>query len=172
MATIGEGVSVSRVLGLAPHVRLNTETPEQVPVPPVGVDTWAARAEDATVTEAMVTHYIADVIGIVDGRLLRRHYLINEDSLASVIATTAGIVTVGAAATLISAVFPAKAGMNDQASYSAELWDRFNRDLEALALMIDKLLKDETNPDTGGAGRGGRIRGTFREATITDALEW
>lgn len=172
MATIGEGVSVQRVLGLAPHVRLNTATPEQVPVPPAGVDTWANRAEDATVTEATVAHYIADVIGIVDGRLLRRHYLKNEDSLASVIATTAGIVTVGAAATLISAVFPTKAGVNDQASYSAELWDRFNRDLEALALMIDKLLKDETDPNTGGAGRGGRIRGTFREATITDDLEW
>jgi len=168
MAELSDGVSVSRVLGLAPHVRLAAEPTQTEGTPP---DTWGPRAEDATVTNETVEAFIADVTGVVDGRLLRRHYIKTEAVLTSIENTARGIITVGAAATLISAVFPAKAGINDQTSYSAELWARFNTDLDALAEAVDQALKDQDDPKTGGSSVGS-IRGTFREASITDDMQW
>lgn len=168
MSALSEGVSVEQVLALAPHVTL---APSTSPSPaPTGDPVWAETRADAKPTIADVERFINDVANTVDGRLLRRAYLTNVTIAASINQAAASIITVGAAATLISAAFPTKAGINDQASYSAELWARYQAELDALEEALDQALTDQKNPSHGGTSS--QIRGTFREPTITDDLEW
>lgn len=172
MAGLHLGVSVEQVLALAPHVTLDTETP--APAPTNGV--WAKNpSEDRKTTAENVQQFIEDVANQAEGRLLRRLYIKDPEAREIVEASARGIIAVGAAATLISAVFPAKAGINDQTSYSAELWARFNTQLDRLVEDVNTLLEDQKNPETGGeapAPISGLIGSMFRESAIKDEPKW
>lgn len=168
MPALSEGVSVEQVLALAPHVTLAPSTTSTPPAP--GDNVWTEQRVDAKPAPEHVRQFIEDVARAVDGRLLRRAYLTNATIAGSINSAAQSIVIVGAAATLISAVYPTKAGINDQASYSAELWARYQADLDALAESLEQALADQDKPSHGGTAT--QIRGTFREPTITDDLVW
>ena len=168
MAAPDWGVSVEEVLALAPHVSLAEDSPATVS----GV--WAESPVDAKLTRSNVEGFIRDVGRGVGMRLVRRSYLRNAEARQMIEDAVPAVVVTGAAATLISAVYPAKAGVNDQASYSAELWARYNTDLEALIKAVEDALVDQNDPDKGADGKPvpGRISGSFREPVITDDIVW
>lgn len=169
MPALGEGVSVKQVLALTPHVTLSKAPDSPAPAPP-GEDVWGSSKVDARPTTEDVESFITDVTNGVGMRLLRLAYLTNPTVAETLRASANSVIVVGAAATLISAVYPTKAGLNDQSSYSAELWARYNIELDKTQAALEQALKDQFNPNTGGTAS--QIRGTFRDATITDDLVW
>lgn len=173
MANFEWGVGTKDVLARAPHVTIAPASSED-PAPPAGGVWKAERAVDAQVTLADVESFIGQVGDDVHGRLLRRLYIKSEEIRAAIEGSAKALVIIGAAATTISAVFPAKAGTNDQSSYSAELWEQFHAGIDDLSKLIDKTIDDQTNPDTGGPTepKAGLVGSMFREATVKDVQMW
>lgn len=154
------GVSVDEVLALAPHVVLASPPAE-------GAGTWADPQAGKTTT-AQVEQWVTDVAAMVELRLHRRVKLTDPVMLGTITRGAHTITAVGAAATMVSAVYPTKAGINEQASYSAELWARYNRELDVLAEALDAWIEDG---DTGGATKGA-IGGSFPEPAFPDGMSW
>lgn len=106
---------------------------------------------------------------MVDLRLRRRSKLTDPALVSRVERGARTLTVVGAAATLVSAVYPTKAGVNEQASYSAELWARYNRELEALTDALDEWISEG---DTGIGPAQGSIGGAFPEPAFPDGMTW
>lgn len=169
MPVLGEGVSVEQVLMLTPHVSVLDTTSSTVPAPPRN-DVWKEQKTGTTPSKEDIQQFIKDVSNAVRMRLIRIAYITNEAVVTTLASNANSIIVVGAAATLVSAVYPAKAGINEQTSYSQELWARYNLELDALQTAMEQALKDQNSSSTGGTSS--KIRGTFRDAVITDDLVW
>lgn len=154
------GVSVDEVLALAPHVVLASP-------PAGGTGTWDDSQAGKTTT-VQVEQWVTDVAAMVDLRLHKRTKLTDAALVDRVERGAHTITAVGTAATMISAVYPTKAGINEQASYSAELWARYTRELEVLAEALDAWIEDG---NAGGPTKGA-LGGTFPEPAFPDGMSW
>lgn len=151
-------VTVEEVSALAPHVPIGE-------APASSDEVFGGRA-DRRITEDQVEQWITDVSARADVALARRSELTGPN-LDRVGAAVHDLVVNGAASYLVAAAFPAKAGMNDNTSYSAQLWDRFMSGLAAQAAVIEELIVVAP----GGPGALG-ISGFFPEPRIPDSLRW
>jgi hypothetical protein len=158
------GVSVAEVTALAPHIAVNAD-PEPEPVARPGF----GKAPAGHVTPEQVDRWIGDVSARVSLRLHRRDR-VDEAMLAKVTAAAHDLVVNGAGSYLVAAAFPVKAGLNDNTSYSAELWRRFTDGLNELAKAIDDWIED--NPGTGPGADAGTIVGSFPEPRFADDVAW
>jgi hypothetical protein len=155
------GVTVEDVSALAPHVPIG-EAPANVTADPV----YGGRA-DRRITADEVQQWITDVSARADVALARRSQLSAEDQ-SRISAAVKGLVANGAAAYLVAAAFPAKAGLNDNTSYSAQLEARFNLGLAEYAAMIESLIEVAVSPEARMPG----ISGFFPPTRIPDNLNW
>lgn len=155
------GVSVQDVLALAPHVTVvpaDSTTP--VPDPEYGVGTQRG------IREVQVEGWVKDVASRVQAHRISLGVDVPEvqeglDTLA------ADAVKNGAAAYLVDAAFPARSGVNDQASYGQVLWARYQSALDAMAAIADRVRP-------GGEGglqlpQGGAV-GFFPPVSVRDYL--
>jgi len=158
------GVSTDEVTALAPHITITTS-----PAPAPGEDKpWGGTAQ-AQVSAAQVTSWIQDVAARVSMRIHRRSKITDAPMTATIAAAAHDLVLNGAGSYLVAAAFPAKAGTNDNTSYSAELWRRFTEGLDELEKAIDEWLAD--NPGAG-AGSTSTIVGSFPEPRFADDIAW
>lgn len=127
------GVSVADVQALAPHVSvLSGENPARRTDPDydLGVQAYT--------TEKQVRQFIVDVASRVAGFRLSLA-VVGDEFLPALDALSADAVKNGAAAYLVDAAHPARAGVNDSASYGMVLWRRYEQALEALEAAVDRL---------------------------------
>lgn len=157
------GVTVQEVLDMAPHVVLAA--------PPAGDAGIWANSQAGKTSTAQVTQWITDVAAMVDLRLRKRSKLTDASLVSRVERGAHSITVVGAAATLVSAVYPTKAGINEQASYSAELWARYNRELETLTDAIDEWITEGDTSDGSGPAKG-TISGNFPAPAFPDGMNF
>ena len=158
------GVVAKDVLGMAPHVVLAA--------PPAGdAGIWATNQAGKT-TKEQVEKWITDIASMVDLRLRKRSKLTDSALVTRVERGAHSITVVGATATLISAVYPTMAGVNSQTSYSAELWARYNREIDALADAIDEWIAEGDTSDTGGGISQGTISGNFPAPAFPDGMNF
>lgn len=162
------GVSVDDVSSLAPHIAItNSDTPPALP--PVS-DPYNA-STIRKITSAQVEAMIHDVGSMVDVRLFKRHRVRNDAFMTAITEGMKDIITNGAGSYLVAAAFPVKAGVNENTSYSAELWRRYKEALEALEKALDKFIKDgvDVEPIPGAAGR---VAGFFPAPAFRDDMRW
>lgn len=164
MAPLTWGVTVEEVSALAPHITIKAD-----PAEPLSGDLTFGATVPRAVTVSQVERFIEDVAARVDMRLLRMA-LITDQAIKNRIEAGAHDLTVnGAGSYLVAAAFPAKAGLNDNSSLSAELWRRFTEGLEALATAVTEW----TDPNSGLPGsthQAGSIEGFFPATKFPDEL--
>ena len=159
------GVSVDEVKALIPHVTI-TET---APAPPSGDAAWEGNKQ-RHVTEEQVSGWIVDVAARVSLRIHRRSRITDATMTATITAAAHDLTLNGSGNYMVSAAFPAKAGVNDNTNYSSELWRRFTEGLDELDTAIDEWLVDNENTPAGGST--GEIVGSFPEPRFTDDVAW
>lgn len=159
------GVSVEQVKALAPHITI-TET---IPGTP-GDDVAFAGSQERHVTTDQVSSWITDVSARVSLRIHRRSKITNDIMTATITAAAHDLVLNGSGSYLVAAAFPTKAGLNDNTSYSAELWRRFTEGLDELEKAIDEWLVD--NPEAAPGADIGTIVSSFPEPRFTDDVAW
>lgn len=152
------GVTVAEVSALAPHVPIGP-TPE--PTDPV----FGGRA-DRRITTDEVEQWIADVSARADAALIQRTKLSTEDQ-ERITTAVHDLVVNGAASYLVAAAFPAKAGVNDNTSYSGLLWDRFVTGLAELSALVADLIEVVVTTEAVLP-----IRGYFPPTRFPDSLQW
>lgn len=157
------GVTVQQVERLAPHITVYSV---DVPDTPDNVYGKTQRR----ITHADVQGWIEEVGSTVDIRLIRRAGL-SEDAQGRIAGLAKAATIVGAGSYLVAAGMPNKAGINDNSSYSAELWKRYEAMLGSAVEAIDAMLE---GPEGGDAGvhRGGKAAATFPPVTIGDVGGW
>ncbi|WP_427017867.1 hypothetical protein ACQCSX_04430 [Pseudarthrobacter sp. P1] len=154
------GVTVADVAALAPHIgTTNTQTPAD-----------PAFGAGKKITEADILKWIVQVSAEVDLRLRARSALTGDDAQSRIGAAAATVVTNGAGSYFVAAAFPMKAGINDQASYSAELWNRYQSGLAALETVLHEWV-DEAAAAPAPVGAG-TIVAAFPAARFTDDMVW
>lgn len=127
------GVTVDEVSALAPHITIKADPNE-----PLNSDPVFGATVPRAVTVSQVENFIEDVASRVDIRILK-FQTITDTAVKDRIARAAHDLTVnGAGSYLVAAAFPAKAGLNDGSSLSAELWNRFSSGLENLVLAVNE----------------------------------
>ena len=147
------GVTVGDVRDLASHVNPNPTFND----PHFGNDPM-----DPTVTDAMVAKWIDNVADSVRARVtVLAQYSTNEGRWAAITGSAKTATLVGAAAWLVSANYPMKAGTNNE-SYSAELWTRYTDELAYLSTTLPGLFDDQddegvVDPVTGRTGVQPRV---------------
>ncbi|QKY79776.1 hypothetical protein SEA_BUMBLE_10 [Arthrobacter phage Bumble] len=141
------GVNVEAVSALAPHVTIHDTSSPEAPADPVYSSPSVRR-----ITRGQVEGWISSVSARVSGRLWRLPEL-PEDHPArpGILVAAQDVVANGAAAYLVDAAFPAKAAPNENTSYGAVLWARYNDGLAELEGRIGIVL-DALRP--GGAVSG------------------
>lgn len=150
-------VTVEDVRGLASHVLPN----------PIAADPhFGEDSMEPTITDLRIQHWINRVSDSVRARVaVLTQYTENTDRWAAITGSARTAVTNGAAAYTVAAAYPTRAGTNDQANYSAELWARYTDEL-AYLVELPGLFKDQddsgvVDPGTGYIGvtpRGTRSR--------------
>jgi hypothetical protein len=155
------GATVDEVSQLAPHITIKTDASQQLTADPV-----FGASQPRAVTVQHVQNFIEDVAARVNIRILR-YPSIADAKIRETIERAAHDLTVqGAGAYLVSAAFPSKAGLNDNSSLSAELWNRFNTGLENLVTAVTEYL---TPGDDGtGAYAAGANEGFFQAPLFPD----
>ena len=133
------GVEVDEVSALAPHITIKAN-----PAEPLTDDPVFGATMPRAILVSQVENMIEDVASRVDIRTIRKVALTDPVIVQKIEKACHDLVVNGAAAYLVAAAFPAKAGLNDQSSLSAELWQRFTTGLDELAATIEYL----TAPDT------------------------
>lgn len=153
------GVTVRHVRELASHIGRVSGT--------VDPDFGLPRAQ---ITDEQIARWIDLVSDSVASRLVAlSRYTSNTGLWAGVLGSARTAVTNGAAAYLVSAAFPGRAGVNDQSNYSAELDARFQREMEFLMELPAVLADDETvGPLPVEPGADGGVRASYRPALIGD----
>lgn len=132
------GVTVQQVRELASHVGFDPalDDPDFGPT-------------KKQITDAMVAHWIGLVTESVAARTaLLSRFQGQHDRWVAITGSARAAVTNGAAAYLVSAAYPSKAGTNDQSSYSAELWKRYETELGMMLDLGTQFDKD----DAAGVG--------------------
>lgn len=136
------GVTVQQVRELATHVGFDPalDDPDFGPTRKV-------------ITDPMIAHWISLVTQSVTTRaatLIR--FKDDTERWAVVEGAARTAITNGAASYLVSAAFPAKAGTNDQTSYSAELWRRYESELDLLLALGPTFDADDAAAGGGTTG--------------------
>lgn len=165
MATTDEpawGVTVAEVAALASHADLK---PGSVTDPEFG------NAVTRSVTSLDTKRWIENVAADVDLRLHRRSQLTAEPQ-AKIVKAAKTVILNGAASYLVDAAYPARAGVNDNSSYGAVLWNRYKTGLEELVELIDEwIAKDKEEEEENAEGSLG-ISSFFPEPKFPDDLKW
>lgn len=158
------GVTVQQVERLAPHITVYTG---DVPDTPDNVYGKTQRR----ITHADVAGWIEEVGSTVDIRLIRRATL--TPSAQERIAGLAKAATaVGAGSYLVAAGMPNKAGVNENSSYSAELWKRYETMVDSAVAAIDSLLDNPNDAGEENVHLGGKVGASFPPVTIGDYGGW
>jgi hypothetical protein len=135
------GVTVQQVRELATHVGFDPALDDP--------DFGPTRK---SITDPMIAHWIMLVTQSVTTRaatLVR--FRDNTERWAVIQGAAATAITNGAASYLVAAAFPAKAGTNDQTSYSAELWRRYESELDLLVSLGSVFDADDAATGDGAA---------------------
>jgi len=158
------GVEVSDVLALAPHVTVLPAAPQGEPTtdPDYGVGTQRA------ITQTQVEGFIADVASRVSAH--RMSLVVHGESIGAALdVLAADAVKNGAAAYLVDAAFPARAGVNDSASYGQVLWARYQSAIDSMTDMANRVR------DVDGSVPGdtfGNASGYFPPSAFPDGYFW
>ncbi|WNO25832.1 hypothetical protein SEA_ALTADENA_10 [Arthrobacter phage Altadena] len=160
------GVNVEAVSALAPHVTIASGTAPSVPADPLYSDRGVHK-----ITAQQVEGWIASVSSRVAGRLWRLSEIPEtHPAREGLVVAAADLVANGAAAYLVDAAFPAKASPNDQTSYGAVLWNRYEGGLAELEARVVTII-DGLAP--GGASAGpATISAEFPPALFPDTVRW
>ncbi|WP_102158679.1 hypothetical protein [Zhihengliuella halotolerans] len=158
MSTTEWEVSAEEVRALASH-----RTPAASPDPVYQRDLRAISDDD-------IDAWISEVSAVVDIRLRRRSRLATGNR-ARLVAAGKTVVKVGAAAYLVDAAAPTRAGVADNASYGQVLWTRYQSELEELAEALEEWIADGGDDDSGTAKSAGGAA-SFPEPKITDDMGW
>lgn len=154
------GVTAADVRELAAHISRGAPTthdpdfgPNRPQITDAQVDRWI--------------HYVADSVRSRIVALTR--YSAHTTRWAGILGSARTAVVNGAAAYLVSAAFPGRAGTNEQANYSAELTARYEREMTFL-LELPAVLEheDEVNPPPPLPGADTGIRSWGSPARIPD----
>lgn len=156
------GVTVEEIGALTPHITIYDQDVND----PAGDLRFGASQRRILRTE--VEQWIADVSAMVDMRLFRRVSLPIETQ-ARIASAAKAVVVNGVGSYLVAAAMPNKAGINENSSYSAELWRRYQLGLEELATTIDGWLDAPVNPP--GQARG-EAAAAFPPVRIGDIGGW
>lgn len=137
------GVTVDNVRNLATHLGFNTAHSDP--------DFGPTRTQ---ITNPMIAHWIQLVTESVQARVASLgRFRANTDRWAVITGSARTAITNGAASYLVAAAFPAKAGTNDQTSYSAELWKRYETELGTLIDLGPAFdAEDAAGPESAGGG--------------------
>lgn len=155
------GVTPAEVVSLAPHISVSAEPAGSGDLV-FGGSTQKVRTED-------VQRWIDQVSSLVDVALSRRS-LLDTAKQATVESAAKTVIINGAAAYLVAAAFPMKAGVNDQTSYSAELEARYRDGLASLVAFLDTWL-GPVDPTVVVAAPL-PILGQFPPPTFLDSQRW
>lgn len=159
------GVTVDEVSALAPHITIKADA-----ATPLTDDPVFGATQPRAITVSQVESFIEDVASRVDIRTIRATAILDTSAVDKVDQARHDLTRNGAAAYLVAAAFPAKAGLNDQSSLSAELWNRFTSGLDELVATIEYL----TAPGTVVPGvdtTTGLTLGFFQSPQIPDVPE-
>ena len=157
------GVTVADVRALAPQVRIVDNPAETIPEE----DGTYSLDRDRRVTVTQVESWIVDAGVMVSGEVHRWAKIKDENNVAWVTKAIKAIVAVRAAAYAVAAAFPAMAGVNDMANANAELWSRYQLDLEILKNTVGEMVDDEK---ANANGMGGSFR--FPRTRLPDSLRF
>lgn len=152
------GVTVSDVRELAAHIGRTG----------VAGDDPDFGSQRVRITDAQVARWIAYVADSVRSRIITlSRYSTNTGRWAGVVGSARTAVVNGAAAYLVSAAYPARAGTNDQANYSAELTARYEREMTFLMELPEVFREeDEAHPAPLEPGTDLGIRASYNPARI------
>lgn len=160
------GVSVDEVSALAPHITIKATADEQLEK-----DLVFGATQPRAVTVDQVEGWIKDVAGRVSIRLLKLGAVSDETVKAQFETAAHDLVVNGAGSYLVAAAFPAKAGLNDNSSLSAEYWRRFTEGLDALnAALVDWLTPVEDGGTPGGEAGVDMIVSSFPPVAFPDPV--
>lgn len=150
------GVTVGHVRQLATHVGFNPSFSDP--------DFGPVREQ---ITDNAIGQWIILVAESVTARMSAlERYRTDTGRWAAATGSARTAVTNGAASYLVSAAYPAKAGTNDQSNYSAELWGRYQAELN----FLTSLPIAWTDEDTAAAKATGRTRATYTPSRFPDAV--
>jgi hypothetical protein len=156
------GVTVEEIGALTPHITIY----DQDVTDPAGDLRFGA--SQRRILRAEVEQWIADVSAMVDMRLFRRTSLPLE-AQTRISAAAKAVVVNGVGSYLVAAAMPNKAGINENSSYSAELWRRYQLGLEELVGTIDGWLVSPVDPP--GQSKG-QAAAAFPPVRIGDVGGW
>lgn len=142
-ATNPYGVTVQQVRELATHIGFDPAFNDP--------DFGPTRKQ---ITDQMIEHWINLVTDSVQARLnMLARFQHQTERWVVLTGSARAATTNGAASYLVAAAFPAKAGTNDQTSYSAELWSRYQ---DELGTMLDLGVQFDKD-DAAGNGPSGVV---------------
>lgn len=122
------------------------------------------------ITRAQVEKWVQRVMGQTYATLHRMRRL-SEETRKGFAPAFANAVELGAAAYLVDAAYPQRAGVNDQASYGDVLWTRHRQAVADLEEAIAGAWKDESSgggPTPAGGPAGGRRPPIFTDEWVTE----
>lgn len=165
---VNYGVTVPDVAALAPHIAIGEN-----PAAPAD-DVFTAQSN--SVSMADVQGFIRNVAARVALRLGRMSRVKPDSPTAAVLYQAAhDVATNGAAHYLVGAAHPSEAGINNQSTYSGELWTRYTTGLDELSGMLDDLVENggaDVVPVDPGSANLHRGTGNFPPPIFTDGLRW
>ncbi|GAA1812445.1 hypothetical protein [Nesterenkonia flava] len=150
------GVTVTDVVALASQADVHPDaTGETIPVED-DVFGGAQAQINKRIKTSVVEKWILDAGNAVSIALMRRHRL-GVDVLTEFESALPTVVKTHAAAILVDAAYPQRAGVQDNASYGNVLWQRYRVMLEDLKEALDDLIAnppttEDPTPRLGPAG--------------------
>lgn len=154
------GVTAAAVAALASHADIE---------PATASDPDFATASTRQVSTQDVEAWIVDVSAIVDLKTRNRAAL-TEANQVRIAATAKAVVTNGAAAYLVDAAYPARAGIADNSSYGNVLWTRYKTGLQELEEEVNEWA--EQGDDTAAPAGPLQISHSFPAPRFTDDMRW
>lgn len=120
------------------------------------------------ITDEDIDKWVGEVGAVVDVVLYRRDRL-TEANKARIEKAAVTVIKNGSAAYLVDAAAPTRAGVNDNSSYGAVLWTRYQTSLDTLVAQLNGWLADGGGADQGVSSGGAA---TFQETIFADDQEW
>lgn len=150
------GVTVQQVRELATHIGFDPALSDP--------DFGPTRKQ---ITDPMVEHWIALVTDSVQARLtMLSRFQQQTDRWVVLTGSARAAITNGAASYLVAAAYPSKAGTNDQTSYSAELWTRYQDELGTMLDLGVQFDKDDAAGDGPYATLGIPPRASYTRTRV------
>lgn len=153
------GVTVAEVAALASHADITAGTT---------ADPEFGAANDRRVKTQDVTRWIESVEATVDLKLRKRTALA-ADAQERLKAAAKTVVLNGAAAYLVDAAYPARAGVGDNSSYGNVLWNRYNTGLAELVELVEEWAAQGGDDNASSALP---IKSFFPSTRFTDDMKW